>query len=679
MANFLSDWIESRTGYRGLVRDALDEPIPGGARWRYVFGSALTSTFFLQLFTGLLLMTAYSPSATTAWGSVYYISHEMSFGWIIRGLHHFGSQAMVILLVLHLIQVTWAGAFRAPREINWWLGLGLMLITLGFSLTGYLLPWDQKGYWATKVATNIMGGTPVLGEAIRKVVVGGNDYGNQTLTRFYGLHVGILPMLMILLLVAHIALFRRHGVTHPPKTQGRMSRFWPEQVFMDVVVSALVFGLLFFFVWRAGGANLDAPADPSSADYPARPEWYFLSLFQMLKLFPGKYEIVGTMIVPGAIFTTLLVLPLLDKVLPWRIVHFFACTFVFALVGGAGFLTYQATIEDLTNRKFQTDRARAEEAADRALFLAHEEGIPPEGAGYLLRRDPAYHGRHMLEQQCLSCHYFDGQGQFSHLEVTIDAERLAQVTETLAIDGLSAEASTLLAAGLPDLQVSEVQPVEEGGQVIAYAVRGENSQGEKIDVRLEPAQNRLEWNIRSKQTAADLHQYGTREWLRGMLEDPSDDRYFGQVPQLSGMARWKRNSKLSSEELDQIADFFEEHVITAPEDLPASEWEDLEEVYEHPGYDAFHKEGECASCHVVIDWSTANDEAPNLYGWGSPWYTKRLISRPGAPHFFGYLDEDDQMPPFGDKLTENDMDTIVRFLKGDFLGARPASEEAATQ
>ena len=127
---------------------------------------------------------------------------------------------MVILLFLHLIQVLVAGAYRAPREVNWWLGMVLLFITLGFSLTGYLLPWDQKGYWATKVATNIMGITPLVGAQVQKVVVGGSEYGNQTLTRFFGIHVGVLPGLLVLTLAAHIMVFRRHGVTAPKNATG---------------------------------------------------------------------------------------------------------------------------------------------------------------------------------------------------------------------------------------------------------------------------------------------------------------------------------------------------------------------------------------------------------------------------------------------------------------------------
>ena len=216
MNAFLS-WLDDRTGYRSLVREALYERVPGGARWRYVWGSTLVTTFFVQMVTGFFLWAAYSANARGAWESVFYIQHEMQGGWLLRGIHHFTAQAMVVLLVLHLMQVVIDGAYRAPREVNFWIGLILMQVVLGLSLTGYLLPWDQKGFWATKVATNIMGITPVIGPDLQKLVVGGTDYGHHTLTRFFAIHAGLLPALLIGLLVVHIYVFRRHGLTaHRP-------------------------------------------------------------------------------------------------------------------------------------------------------------------------------------------------------------------------------------------------------------------------------------------------------------------------------------------------------------------------------------------------------------------------------------------------------------------------------
>src|SRR5438067_3611232 len=243
----LNTWLDHRTGHHKLVNVLLIEHIPGGARWRYVWGSCLAFVFSVQLLTGVLLMTAYSPSASTAWSSVYFIQYEMDFGWLIRGLHHFGSQAMVVLLGVHMLQVVIAGAHLPPREVNWWLGLALLGVVLGLSLTGYLLPWDQKGYWATQVATNIAGNLPVLGPWLQKIIVGGPEYGHHTLTRFYALHVGVLPPLMIVLIVAHLAVFRRHGVTAPKDAKGE-DMFWPAQAFRDLVACLLIFGVMLSLV-----------------------------------------------------------------------------------------------------------------------------------------------------------------------------------------------------------------------------------------------------------------------------------------------------------------------------------------------------------------------------------------------------------------------------------------------
>ncbi len=585
MFNAIANWFDDRTGYRALVHEALEEPIPGGARWRYVFGSALSTTFMIQLVTGLLLMGSYSPSSSTAWGSVFYINNMMSCGWFLRGIHHFGSQAMIVLLALHLLQVLWAGAYRAPREVNWWFGMALLFTTLGFSLTGYLLPWDQKGYWATKVATNIMGGAPVVGPYLQKVVIGGPDYGNQTLTRFYGLHVGALPALMVMRLAAHVALFRRHGLTPPRNAASRATgKFWPEQLFMDTIFSVAVLGVIIFLVVSEGGANLDAPADPSSSDYPARPEWYFLSLFQMLKLFPSDREVIGTIVIPTAILVVMLLIPLFDKLLPRGLAHFLACSIVFALVGGAGYLTLEAWKADEHDKQFLASREKADRARQRALRLASDPaaGIPPDGATYVLLRDPLYHGRSALDGKCLGCHVYGGKGL-------------------------------------------------------------------------------------GKQTASDLKDFGSRAWLRGLLDDPKAAAYFGAVPQCGGMKRWKKTSKLSAEELDAIADFFEKFVIPTPDDLSPAEWEAQEGLADHPGYKAFNKEGECATCHA--DWSSPNDEAPNLFGWGSPRWIKRMINKPSSPEHYGWMDPKHQMPSFAEQLTDNDLVTIVRYLKNDYPDA----------
>ena len=189
----LLSWLDDRTGYRGLLYKALVEPIPGGAKWRYVWGSTLLFAMAVQFVTGLVLWAGYSPNANGAWESVYYIENSMAGGWMLRGIHHYMAHATMVLLVLHLMQVVVAGAYKAPREVNFWFGLALLHIVMGLSLTGYLLPWDQQGYWATKVATSIASITPVVGPALQKALVGGAEYGHLTLTRFFALHAGVLP------------------------------------------------------------------------------------------------------------------------------------------------------------------------------------------------------------------------------------------------------------------------------------------------------------------------------------------------------------------------------------------------------------------------------------------------------------------------------------------------------
>ena len=322
----LFDWLDHRTGFRGLMHEALYERIPGGARWRYVWGSTLVFTFAVQMITGFFLWTAYAPSAQTAWESVYYINEVMYLGNIVRGIHHFAAQAMVVLMALHLMQVIIDGAYRAPREINFWVGLILMQIVLGLSLTGYLLPWDQKGYYATKVSTNIASATPIVGEQVQQLVQGGKEYGHHTLTRFFALHTGLLPALLLAFLGIHIYVFRRHGITVPNPGRAPATTFWPDQVLRDAVaclaVLATVLGLAIY-----QGAELSAPANPTENYSAARPEWYFLFLFRFLKFEwveetrPGAF---GAIYVPGILMTILILMPIIAM---WKWGHRFNVLF----------------------------------------------------------------------------------------------------------------------------------------------------------------------------------------------------------------------------------------------------------------------------------------------------------------------------------------------------------------
>ena len=398
----LVDVIDARTGYRAILRAAGDEPVTGGARFAYVFGSALVFTFVLQAVTGVALSTVYSPSVTDAWGSVYYIQTTMTLGWLVRGLHHFGSSAMIVLCILHMCQVFLYGAHRAPREANWVTGVIMLLLVLGLGLTGYLLPWDQKGYWATQVATSMMASVPG-GAGVQELVQGGTEYGNLTLTRFYALHVFVLPGTLLLLVVGHIALFRRHGVTPHPGREGasleaKTEPFWPFQMLRDVVVALVVLGILVALAVLVG-ASLEAPADPASG-YEARPEWYFLFLFQLLKYFEGPLVLVGTVVIPGLSVLFLVAIPFLETRTdgPARPSRRIFVTLA-ALLLGAGVLTALALRHDGTDPGFQEARAAADAETRRVMELAELGGLDAEGRVVL------YEGERLFSSKgCVSCH-----------------------------------------------------------------------------------------------------------------------------------------------------------------------------------------------------------------------------------------------------------------------------------
>lgn len=404
----LVDWLDHRTGCRGLLSALLYEHVPGGARWRYIWGSTLTFAIVVQFITGVFMWMAYSPSAQTAWESVFFLQHHIPGGWIVRGIHHWMAQMMVPLLVLHLMQVVIDGAYKAPREVNYWFGVALMGVVLALSLTGYLLPWDQKGFWATKVATNLLASVPLLGAPLQRIVVGGPDYGHQTLTRFFALHAGVLPALLIALIVGHIYLFRRHGIT--PKLPKRRpdAQFWPDQVLKDAIACFAVISAVLLLVWWKNGAELTAPADPADNYSAARPEWYFMSLFQLLKFqdyFPGKQLIWGSVIIPSAIVLFLLVMPLWSR---WRVMHWFNLLALWCGLGGFGALTFIAFRHDLTDPHYHAAVAQAERDAARAKVLATRHGIPPIGALELLREDAATQGPKIFAAKCSGCHSYDG-------------------------------------------------------------------------------------------------------------------------------------------------------------------------------------------------------------------------------------------------------------------------------
>ncbi|MDE2572802.1 MAG: cytochrome b N-terminal domain-containing protein [bacterium] len=308
-------WLEERTGFLTLIKNLLTEDVPGGASYWYVFGSATIIALAVQIVTGIFLTFYYAPSAATAWESTKFIYEKVTFGQFVISLHYWGASVMIALMALHLLQVLVWGAYKRPREIMWVIGVTLFLLTLVLGLTGYLLPWDLNAYFASQVAINITGSAPILGEWIKSFLQDGPTMGTLTINRFFGIHVWLVPALLVMLAGAHLFVFRHNGAAGPPADRpptGKPGRFWPNQLFMDTVVSFIAFAVMVVLAIAAPPELLNK-ADPNNSTFVPSPAWYFLSLYGILRLAPPSLEVVATIVIPTLFLLLLLLLPWIDR------------------------------------------------------------------------------------------------------------------------------------------------------------------------------------------------------------------------------------------------------------------------------------------------------------------------------------------------------------------------------
>ncbi|WHZ13219.1 MAG: cytochrome b/b6-like protein [Nitrospira sp.] len=315
MAQKLYDWFDARLKLQPLGRTLLDEPIPGGASWIYVFGSATLFLFCLQATTGMFLALYYVPSPDSAYDTVQFIQHDVTFGWFVRGLHHWGASAVMVAIGLHLLQVYLYGAYKRPHELMWMVGVGLLLLMLTFGFTGYLLPWDQNAYWATQVGTNMVASVPLVGDVLVRLLRGGETLGALTLSRFFALHTLFLPALIVGGILLHLFILRRVGPAGPwnvEEARQRSETFYPRQVYMDAVV---MLGVFLVLVALAGTIEfpLADRADPADHTFTPVPEWYFLFFYQLLKYMSGPLEPLATWVLPMLFVIGLLLLPFLGR------------------------------------------------------------------------------------------------------------------------------------------------------------------------------------------------------------------------------------------------------------------------------------------------------------------------------------------------------------------------------
>ena len=401
-------WFLDRAGLTEEQIHGLDKPLPKGVGWLNTLGSTVMLIIVVQYLTGIFLAMYYAPVPGGAYLSVQYIMEKVPFGALIRGIHHYGASAAVVLATLHLLRVYFQGAFKAPRELLWLLGVGLFVLILGFGFTGYLLPWDQKAYWATIVGTEIPASVPLVGESSKTLARGGAEVGALTLTRFYAIHVLALPALLFPLMGAHLLLVWRKGATAPGSRVGEPvkvygSRFVQNQAFKDSVAMGVVFSIVFLLaVFREPG--LEFIANPADQNYTPRPDWYFLFLFQFLKdagaVMPGIPEWIPAVVIPNIVLLVLVFLPWLDrsKERDWRKRPFWSGLAIFTLAGIL-LLTVRALMDAPVNIT----------PANAALTTRFKGALTPRDRE-VIARGKALYETEAKPMPCLSCHALGGKG-----------------------------------------------------------------------------------------------------------------------------------------------------------------------------------------------------------------------------------------------------------------------------
>ncbi len=292
-------WIDKRYDLGIVEHFAKEKRVPQfkGSFW-YYFGGVSLFLFIVQVVTGILLLMYYQPGAQSAYESVRFIVTKVQFGWLIRSIHSWSANLMILSVVIHMFSVYFTKAFRTPRELTWYSGFILLALTLTFGFSGYLLPWNTLSYFATKVGTEIVGVVPIIGKPIMELLRNGSDVTTATLTRFFGLHVAVLPALFTVILGAHLLFIQVQGISEPeswkdlPESKKKHIPFFPNFVLRDILLWLIVLNVLailaVFFRWELGHK-----ADPfASAPTGIKPEWYFLFMFQSLKFFPAKLAMI---------------------------------------------------------------------------------------------------------------------------------------------------------------------------------------------------------------------------------------------------------------------------------------------------------------------------------------------------------------------------------------------------
>lgn len=316
----LGNWLTERIPISGnQLRELTNEPVPNHLkRWWFCLGGTPAYLFLVQIVTGIMLAFYYQASTETAYESVRHITDDVSYGWFLRSLHKWGATLMIASVILHQMRVYFTAAYRRPRELNWLVGMCLLVCTLLVGFTGYSLVYEQLSFWGATVGANISSSVPIVGEPMKRLLLGGSEYNDGTLSRFFMLHAAILPGIMVLLLIVHVTLIRLQGVTEfvdkkdPSRDEGSFS-FFPDHLLTEIIMG-LVLMVLLAGLATILPATMGPPADPLTTPEVIKPEWFFYVSFRWLKLFSGTVAVLSM----GFIVFVMFVWPFIDAAIHRR-------------------------------------------------------------------------------------------------------------------------------------------------------------------------------------------------------------------------------------------------------------------------------------------------------------------------------------------------------------------------
>lgn len=559
-------WIDERTGWVAATRRWADARVPEAPAWHKVWPATLWFALIVEAITGFFLWLLYSPSAQTAWESVYWLQYQLQGGWLLRNLHHYMAQVMLVLIGIYLVQMIFTAGYRRGREVLFWIVVLLGLICLALLLTGDLLAWDQDSFWSTKVRVTFLTLLPGVGGSLYKLAVGGTDFGHLTITRFVGLHVGVFTALFFLLLLLHHVVSRHlarkeQEALADKQYPGPGCSYWPRQAMRDAVACALVMLVVVVLSLQhvgsemGPGVELGAPADPADAYAAARPEWAFLGLYEFANLFPGELKILPIFVVPGLLVVVFLLMPFIGRS---KGGYWFNVGLTLFLLAGIAGLSVYSVQHDALNAQHQAALAAGEEAAERTIVLAQApKGIPVGGALTLLRNDPKVQGPKLFKQHCASCHDHvgpDGEGieaedsSAPNLWGFANRRWIRRFLDPELIGGPEFFGNTAFANGemvgyvedmLSDLAEDEQEEIES----LAIALSAEadlpaqREADAKDEDRIEEGREFISdlygctdchkfHDAGSLGGAPDLTGYGSREWVIGIIRNPEHHRFY---------------------------------------------------------------------------------------------------------------------------------------------------------